>query len=69
MDAYVRSIRDCPPAPGHDRVVYAGLPEHEEEAERRAHGIPYHPEVIEWFQNITSELSIPWTLTKEKVTR
>ncbi len=63
MDEYMRSLQDCTPAAGQSRVVYAGLPEHEEEIERRQHGIPYHPEVIEWFQSITSELEIPWRLT------
>ena len=58
MDAYMTALRECPPAPGHERVQYAGLPEHEVEIERRAHGIPYHPEVIEWFQSITSELEL-----------
>ena len=26
--------------------------------ERSKNGIPYHPEVIEWFESITSELEI-----------
>jgi LDH2 family malate/lactate/ureidoglycolate dehydrogenase len=59
MDAYLRRIRNAKTAPGHDRVYYAGLPEHEEEAERMERGIPYHPEVIQWFKGITSELGIP----------
>ena len=59
MDAYMTALRESQPAPGHDRVVYAGLPEHEEEIERLEHGIPYHPEVIEWFQSITAELELP----------
>lgn len=59
MDDYLRRIREAPTAPGRDRVYYAGLPEHEEEAERLERGIPYHPEVIEWFASITSELGIP----------
>ena len=63
MDAYMKEIRECPPIPGADRVVYAGLPEHEEEIERREHGIPYHPEVIDWFRGITDELKIDWRLT------
>ena len=45
--------------PGHDRVVYAGLLEHEEEAERLEKGIPYHPEVIDWFRGINGELGLP----------
>jgi LDH2 family malate/lactate/ureidoglycolate dehydrogenase len=59
MDAYLRRIRNARTAPGHDRVYYAGLPEHEEEAERMERGIPYHPEVIQWFKAIASELGIP----------
>ncbi len=65
MDQYVREIQDNPPAPGHDRVVYAGLPEHEEEIERKDHGIPYHPEVIDWFRGICGELDLDWRLTKD----
>jgi len=65
MDVYLKGLRECPPAPGQKRVYYAGLPEHEEEAERRKHGIPLHPEVIEWFRGVGSELGIPWTLTKK----
>ena len=65
MDEYMRELQDSPTAPGHDRVVYAGLPEHEEEIERRAHGIPYHPEVIDWFRATCGELDIPWRLTKK----
>lgn len=63
MDAYMRALQDCRPSPGKERVVYAGLPEEEEERERTAHGIPYHPEVIDWFRDITAELGIPWRLT------
>ena len=59
MDAYLRALRETPPAPGHDRVIYAGLEEHEEEIDRRERGIPYHPEVIEWFRQTTSELGLP----------
>lgn len=59
MDAYLRALKNTPPAPGHDRVMYAGLPEHEEEIERRAIGIPYHPEVIDWFRGIMGELDLP----------
>ena len=58
MDAYLRSILDCKPAPGEQRVVYPGIPEHEAEADRRANGIPYHPEVLEWFNGVMNELGI-----------
>ena len=58
MDAYLRRLRDAKTAPGEERVYYAGLPEHEEEAVRRELGIPYHPEVIEWFHGILAELGL-----------
>jgi LDH2 family malate/lactate/ureidoglycolate dehydrogenase len=59
MDAYLRALRETPTAPGHDRVLYAGLEEHEEEIERRERGIPYHPEVIDWFLQTSTELGLP----------
>ena len=63
MDEYMRSIKDTKPAPGIDRVVYAGLPEYEEKIEREDHGIPYHPEVLDWFKGICAELGIDWKLS------
>jgi LDH2 family malate/lactate/ureidoglycolate dehydrogenase len=36
----MKEIRETPPIPGADRVLYAGLPEHEEEIERHEKGIP-----------------------------
>ncbi len=58
MDDYLRSILECKPAPGETRVVYPGYPEYEAELDRRELGIPYHPEVIEWFKKTTNELGI-----------
>ena len=54
----LRTLKDTKPAPNHDRVIYPGLSEYEEEQDRRANGIPLHKEVIEWFNGITNELSI-----------
>ena len=65
MDIYMDEIKNTPPIPGKERVMYAGLPEHEEEIERRENGIPYHPEVIDWFRGITGELDITWRLTSD----
>ena len=59
MDSYLETIRTCPPAPGNERVLYAGLQAHETEIKRRSEGIPYHPEVIEWFHDLLLELGIP----------
>ncbi|MCI0440103.1 MAG: Ldh family oxidoreductase [Chloroflexi bacterium] len=59
MDAMLRTLRDTKPAPGHERVLYPGLSEYEQEQDRRANGIPLHKEVIQWFDSICGELSIP----------
>ncbi len=59
MDEALRTLRTTKPAPGHDRVLYPGLSEHEEERDRRANGIPLHREVVQWFDDITAELSLP----------
>lgn len=56
MDAYLRGLRATKAAPGEERVIYAGVLEHEAEVDRRANGIPYHPEVVEWFRKIAAEL-------------
>ena len=55
MDAYLRRILDSAPAPGHARVVYPGIDEAEAEADRTANGIPYHPEVVDWFRTTCAE--------------
>ena len=59
IDRYLKSLKDTIPAPGHERVFYAGLIEHEEEIQRLEKGIPYHPEVFQWFRETTTELDLP----------
>ncbi len=59
MDQMLRTLRTTKPAPGHSRVLYPGLPEHEEIQDRRANGIPLHREVVSWFDSTTSELGLP----------
>ena len=59
MDDYMRTLKETPPAPGHDRVLVAGQLEWETEQERRRNGIPLHREVVEWFDQICQELKIP----------
>ena len=59
MDRTLKRLRESRPAPGHDRVLYPGLTEGEEEQDRRANGIPLHREVIRWFEDISGELSVP----------
>lgn len=59
MDRMLEALRTAPPAPGQERVLYPGLSEHEEVEERRAHGIPLHKEVIQWFGGVTAEMGLP----------
>lgn len=56
MDAYLRRLRESKPAPGEARVIYPGVEEAEIEAARLEHGIPYHPEVVEWFKTTCESL-------------
>lgn len=58
MDEWLRTLIATPPAPGHERVLYPGQLEAESEAECRAHGIPLHTEVVEWFRSTCQEFSI-----------
>ena len=59
MDLTVKTLKETKPAPGHDRVLYPGLSEYEEELDRLANGIPLHKEVVQWFDDISGELSVP----------
>ncbi len=59
MDLSLRALRECPPASGEERVRYAGLGAYQTEQERAELGIPYHPEVVEWFHEILAELALP----------
>lgn len=63
MDGLLRTLRQTKPAPGQERVLYAGLPEAETEADRTRHGIPLHPAVIDWFRSTCAELSIDYVLS------
>lgn len=62
MDDFLRSLKTTPPAPGHERVLYAGLPEWETVQDRSVNGIPLHKEVVQWFQDMCSEMDIPYIL-------
>ena len=67
MDQWLRYLQSTKPAPGHDRVVYPGLPEFEEQNDRLSRGIPLHKEVIDWFKSICEELQIPFELSRAEV--
>ena len=58
MDALLDRIVNMEPATGHERVYYAGLIEHEEADKRRDEGIPYHREVVDWFNGASAELDL-----------
>jgi LDH2 family malate/lactate/ureidoglycolate dehydrogenase len=58
MDTFLRGLREARPAPGEKRVLYPGLPEHEVEQDRRERGIPYHPDVVDWFRRTAAELGV-----------
>ena len=58
MDAFMKGLRETAPAPGEERVLYAGLPEHETQRERSERGIPYHPDVLAWFRSTAEELGV-----------
>ena len=59
MDLTLRTLREARPAPGHDRVLYAGLLDFEEEQDRLANGIPLHREVVEWLDGISERFGLP----------
>src|SRR6059036_1361725 len=58
MDEMLKTLRTAPPAPGQERVLYPGLSEAEEIQHRRAHGIPLHKEVIQWFGVCAGEMGL-----------
>jgi LDH2 family malate/lactate/ureidoglycolate dehydrogenase len=62
MDALVRDLKATRPAPGFDRVMVAGQPEWETEQDRRANGIPLHPDVIEMLRGYAAEAGVPFGL-------
>lgn len=62
MDQLLEKISNMQPSDGQDRVYYAGLIEHEEVERRRREGIPYHSEVVDWFNATASELGLNYSL-------
>lgn len=62
MDALLERIANMKPTQGHERVYYAGLIEHEETQKRKKDGIPYHREVVEWFEQAALEMDLNYSL-------
>ncbi len=63
MDELLEGLANTPPAPGHERVLYAGQLEAEDVELRLAEGIPYHSEVIEWFRETEAEMGLDFAFT------
>jgi LDH2 family malate/lactate/ureidoglycolate dehydrogenase len=56
MDTLLKAAVAIPPDKSHDRVVYPGVLEAEEVEKRTKNGIPYHREVVEWFNGHLAEI-------------
>ena len=58
MASFMRALRTTPPIDGYERVLYAGLSEQETETYRRANGIPYHREVVDYFRSLARQVGV-----------
>jgi hypothetical protein len=54
---FSQGLRTTPPAPGEERVLYPGLVGGELRRQRLAEGIPYHPEVMNWFEEAAEAIN------------
>lgn len=58
MDAYLRAVRSCPPAPDTEPVIYAGVKEARARRDRLRNGIPLHKGVIAYLRGLAEELGV-----------
>ncbi len=58
MDDMIRTLHNTPAEPGEDRVLVAGDPEWEAEAERLDKGIPMHPTQYDEMRSRAQELGV-----------
>lgn len=58
VDAYLRYLRGTPSAEGEPPVIYPGVKEARARAEREAHGVPLHPEVVDFLRELAAELGV-----------
>ncbi len=58
MDLMLSKLLDTPSISESERVIYPGIMEFENEADRIKNGIQLHKEVVEWFDNISIEMDI-----------
>ena len=59
MDALLRGLRECPPAPGAERVSTPAWPSRRPWPTAATRGIPYHRDVVEWFRRRCRERGVP----------
>jgi L-2-hydroxycarboxylate dehydrogenase (NAD+) len=59
MDRMLRSLRQCPPAEGAERVYFAGQKEFEQERECLLIGVPLSSETYALLQTIGAEFGVP----------
>lgn len=59
MDDMLGELRRARPAEGAERVLVPGDLEYETELERRAHGIPVHPQVLQELEAIARRYDVP----------
>jgi LDH2 family malate/lactate/ureidoglycolate dehydrogenase len=50
-------LRGTAPAPRQEGGRYPGQSSHEEAARRRVNGIPLHPDLVKWFDEMSRALS------------
>ncbi|MEM8769408.1 MAG: Ldh family oxidoreductase [Pseudomonadota bacterium] len=62
MDQLLGRIAAMAPIARQERVYYAGLLEHEETKRRKTSGIPYHREVVDWYNETAVELGLDYHL-------
>ena len=62
LDELLATIAGMEPISGQERVYYAGLIEHEEAQRRRRAGIPYHRDVVDWFNQTAADLDLGFSL-------
>ncbi len=58
MDSYLRRLRETPARSEGEPVIYAGVKEAADRAERSAHGIPLHDGVIDYLRGLCEERGI-----------
>lgn len=58
MSRFCDAMRSTPPASGHDQVFVPNDLEFAEEQDRRARGIPLHPDVIQWLCSTCEDMRV-----------